>query len=318
MVREKPRIRLLAAVGLAALLALGAGVVLFTQGQSSSAAAEHTIKPLHPVSKKAKAATRTATRLSAKRPKKTAAQTVGQKLDSLLAKHQVVVVSLYAPKAAVDEMARDEAEAGAKLAGAGFMKVNIFSNGQTRPLLTLLGGGASQADRLLDGPAVLIFQRPKNLFVRLGGYADKDTVAQAAINASPVPVSVPAPTPDDNWARAANSVCHGMIDRLRALERPQTPKEYVDYADRVLGVLRETVARLRALKPPKAQRAQIQQMLSLYDAAVVKAKATLEAALHLDREKAGRLAEESQELGDQGDAVAVKLGATACGADVGQ
>jgi hypothetical protein len=172
-------------VGLAALLALGAGVVLFTGGQSTSAAADHVIKPLHPVSKKAKAGARRAAarKVPAKKPKRPAGQNVGQRLDALLAQRRVVIVSLYAPKSAVDELALREAEAGARLAGAGFMKVNIFSNAQTRPLLTLLGGGSVQADRLLDGPAVLIFQRPKNLFVRLGGYADKDSVAQAAINA---------------------------------------------------------------------------------------------------------------------------------------
>jgi hypothetical protein len=184
VVTEKPRIRLLAAVGLVALLALGAGVVLFTRTQSSSAAADHVIRPLHPVSKNAKAATRAAAaRKVPAKPKRPAAEKVGQRLDALLAKRRVVVVSLYAPKSAVDALALGEAEAGARLAGAGFMKVNIFSNAQTRPLLTLLGGGSAQADRLLDGPAVLIFQRPKNLFVRLGGYADKDSIAQAAINA---------------------------------------------------------------------------------------------------------------------------------------
>jgi hypothetical protein len=173
------------AVALAALLALGAGIVLFTRGQSSSAAAEHVIKPLHPVSKMAKATTRAAaaSKVPAKKPKGPVARNAGQRLDALLSKRPVVVVALYAPKSAVDGLALGEAEAGARLAGASFMKVNIFSNAQTRPLLTLLGGGSAQADRLLDGPAVLIFQRPKNLFVRLGGYADKDSVAQAAINA---------------------------------------------------------------------------------------------------------------------------------------
>jgi len=30
---------------------------------------------------------------------------------------------------------------------------------------------------------VLVFQRPRTLFVRLNGFADRDTVAQAAANA---------------------------------------------------------------------------------------------------------------------------------------
>ena len=45
-------------------------------------------------------------------------------------------------------------------------------------------GAPTPADRVLDGPAVLVFVRPNSLFVRLNGFADHDTVAQAAANAS--------------------------------------------------------------------------------------------------------------------------------------
>ena len=38
--------------------------------------------------------------------------------------------------------------------------------------------------RVLDGPAVLVFQRPRTLFVRFNGFADRDTVAQAVANAA--------------------------------------------------------------------------------------------------------------------------------------
>jgi hypothetical protein len=37
---------------------------------------------------------------------------------------------------------------------------------------------------VLDGPAVLVFERPGSLFVRFNGFADRDTVAQAAENAA--------------------------------------------------------------------------------------------------------------------------------------
>ena len=51
------------------------------------------------------------------------------------------------------------------------------------PLTSLLTGGASAADRVLDDPAVLVFTRPKTLYVRLSGWNDRDTVAQAVENA---------------------------------------------------------------------------------------------------------------------------------------
>ena len=41
-------------------------------------------------------------------------------------------------------------------------------------------------NRLLDAPAVLVFQKPHALYVRLNGYVDADTVEQAAVNAAPV------------------------------------------------------------------------------------------------------------------------------------
>ena len=87
----------------------------------------------------------------------------------------------------VDDEAVNEARAGAKLAGAGFVAVNVANERQARPLLPLLAGAASGADGVLDAPAVLVFQRPKKLFVRLEGFADRDTVAQAATNAAPAP-----------------------------------------------------------------------------------------------------------------------------------
>ena len=96
-------------------------------------------------------------------------------LSAALAGNRVVVVGLYDPGAAVDEMAIAEARAGAKAAGAGFVALNVFSERQSRPLLELLGA--------LENPGVLVYRRPDVLFARLAGFADSETVAQAASNA---------------------------------------------------------------------------------------------------------------------------------------
>jgi hypothetical protein len=104
-------------------------------------------------------------------------------LASALASHPVVVVSLYAPRSSVDELATAEARHGATLAGAGFVALNVADEKIVSPLSSLLTGAPTAADRVLDGPAVLVFQRPRTLFVRLNGFADRDTVAQAAANA---------------------------------------------------------------------------------------------------------------------------------------
>lgn len=97
-------------------------------------------------------------------------------LDAALAKNAVVVVSLYVPGARVDKLATDEARAGAALGGVGFLALNVLDERQAKPLLTKIG--------VLEDPSVLVFTRPAKVAVRLAGFVDRDTVAQAAANAS--------------------------------------------------------------------------------------------------------------------------------------
>ena len=80
--------------------------------------------------------------------------------------------------------ATGEAKRGAALAGAGFVAFSVADEKVVSPLTSLLGGAQTAADRVLDGTAVLVFQRPRTLFVRFNGFADRDTVAQAVANAA--------------------------------------------------------------------------------------------------------------------------------------
>jgi hypothetical protein len=96
-------------------------------------------------------------------------------LARTLAKHAVTVVALYDPAAAIDAMALAEARAGAAEVKAGFLALSIRSEPQVRPLAQLLG--------VLESPSVLVYERPNTLFVRLNGFSDRQTIAQAAANA---------------------------------------------------------------------------------------------------------------------------------------
>jgi hypothetical protein len=201
---------LAAAVGVA-VLALGGGFLLLGRGQSSSSAAVPVIKPLHPVAKhvtaapkkvvhakhvvrvkkpaavKVKPAVKAATKPRAVAKPKAPAPLVIDGMPSALAlalrAHPVVVVSLYTPDSGVDTMATAEAKHGAEAAHVGFVAFNVADNKIVSPLSAVLSGAPTPADRVLDGPAVLVFQRPSTLFVRFNGFADRDTVAQAAANA---------------------------------------------------------------------------------------------------------------------------------------
>ena len=195
-----PRVRILAAALVLAVAALAAGFMLLGGSPSSSQAAVKTIKPLHPVNKAAKKAAKPKAKVPAKKLAPKPARKVAKKvakpngpsvidgmpaaLAHALASHAVVVVSLYAPRSSVDAMATDEAKHGAALAGAGFVAFNVADEKIVSPLTSLLTGAQTAADRVLDGPAVLVFQRPRTLFVRFNGFADRDTVAQAVANAA--------------------------------------------------------------------------------------------------------------------------------------
>jgi hypothetical protein len=96
-------------------------------------------------------------------------------IASLLATHRVVVVLLYNPKAKVDSYSLGEAVLGAQLGGAGFLRVNVLDQKQTIPFARAYG--------VLQDPTVLFFVRPGKLLQKLEGFADHETIAQAATNA---------------------------------------------------------------------------------------------------------------------------------------
>jgi hypothetical protein len=93
-----------------------------------------------------------------------------------LGQHAVVVVSLYNPYSEVDGIAFAEARAGAQLAGVGFVPLNVLSGPHVEKLTEQLG--------VLPDPGMLVYVRPAALVARISGFADKETVAQAAQNAA--------------------------------------------------------------------------------------------------------------------------------------
>ena len=294
------------------MLALGGGLLLLSRGQSSSSAAAPVIKPLHPVkhhlrSQKAKHA-------SEKAKARTPAVIDGMPgtLAVALRARPVVVVALYAPGAAVDLAARDEAQQGAALAGAGFVALDVSDNKVAAPLTALLTGAATAADRVLDDPAVLVFQAPKTLFVRFNGFTDRDTVAQAAENAGAVKLTTVGSTVA--WASQANMICNKLKTDLLSLPLPSSGSSVLDWVDKIDGVLQNTVQSLRALKAPTGHEAQVRQMVALYAAAVSGSQALVAAVRAGQSPDLAAFQQKMTSLGARADAIAVDLGATACGA----
>jgi hypothetical protein len=98
-------------------------------------------------------------------------------LARALARHPVVVVSLYDAEAKVDWISVGEARAGARRAGVGFVALNVLQRSASEPLMRKLG--------MLSAPAFFLYERPGRLVMRLDGFADRDLVAQAAVSALP-------------------------------------------------------------------------------------------------------------------------------------
>jgi hypothetical protein len=113
--------------------------------------------------------------------------TLPQALQWQLAHHTIVVVSVYNPRSDVDAISVAEAHAGAVEAGVGFLLVSVLDNKVAGILTALLPSG------LLPNPGVLVYRAPGDIALRLDGFADRDTVAQAATNAKNGETG-PAPT----------------------------------------------------------------------------------------------------------------------------
>jgi hypothetical protein len=191
-----PPIRYAALLGLLAALLIGGGMTVLGHGESS-VATPHVIKhhPFGPGVKKKGTVAPKKHSATATKPKAAQAVTPAPKaalrpsavaaalaaglpnaIATALGRHQTVVVSLYNPYSDVDGIAFAEARAGAKIAGVGFVPLNVLSEAQVGKLTQMLG--------LLPDPGLLVYIRPGTLVARISGFADKETVAQAAQNAA--------------------------------------------------------------------------------------------------------------------------------------
>lgn len=187
--------RIAAVAGLVGALVIGGGLMMLGRHSSSGTIAPLTIKPHfhhavrpHQVAPKHSAATKphvaiTAPVVHARKVARPAVDSAALdaglplSLARALAQHPVVVVQVYDPQAEVDAIAYAEARAGAQQARVGFLPLSVLGPDVSK--LTQKFG------QVLPDPGILVYARPATLALRIDGFVDKDTVAQAAENASP-------------------------------------------------------------------------------------------------------------------------------------
>lgn len=179
-------IQLLALVGLLAALFGGAALTL---KHHSPSAAPPIVERAAKLSHKTRAAAAKPVTHRAVRPKPAsqapalvAANGLPMPLVNALRKHRIVVVSLVDPQSGTDAVSFAEARAGAAAAHVGFLGVSVLDANVAGPLTALLPGGG-----LLPDPGLLIYRRPGSLVQRINGFADRDSVAQAAAASATAP-----------------------------------------------------------------------------------------------------------------------------------
>ena len=191
-----PPIRYAALCALLASVVIGGGLMMLGHKSESAVATPHVINK-HPfgVKKHATTPAKKTTPAAKTKPKPQPVQATPAKapeqpsaviaalaagmpapIAKALGKHPIVVVSLYNPYSEVDGIAFAEARAGAQMAKVGFLPLSVLSQAQVGKLTEQLG--------LLPDPGLLVYARPGTLVARISGFADKETVAQAAQNAA--------------------------------------------------------------------------------------------------------------------------------------
>jgi hypothetical protein len=184
-----PQMRVVALVGLLAALALAGGMFLLTRSQADAGAGDlsgsELAQALTPVQKPAAATTptpaatpkpRRATAAVTPKPKPLVDENgVPTAILEALRRSPAAVVSLTAGGADIDRLTLAEAAAAAKSAGVPYVRIDV--------LQPELGRAIARTFGVVEAPATLVYQRPTSLFLKLDGYADSATIAQAAENA---------------------------------------------------------------------------------------------------------------------------------------
>jgi hypothetical protein len=171
-----PRTRALLIVTVLGLAAMGSALMVLGREQSSSDASPGKSAPQQPKAKSpAPPATASGSDARGDATQTAAPDRLPTAIEQALAANRVVVVALYDPRAKVDATALREAGAGAQLAGTTFVPIDVTKD-QVDALNLRYG--------VIQDPAVLVLRPPGDLIVRIDGFADRDTVAQAAANAA--------------------------------------------------------------------------------------------------------------------------------------
>ena len=119
----------------------------------------------------------------------------------------------------------------------------------------------------------------------------------------------------EEYIAQADAICKQANEEIDALGEPSSLEEIATLAADAIEIQTKSLADLRALKPPEADEAKLNEAYALIDQQVGLGKEILEAAEAGDLEKIQEILAEGEPIDDQADAIAADYGLTECGND---
>jgi hypothetical protein len=218
--------------------------------------------------------------------------------------HEVVVVSVYTPDVDVDRVSMAEAQAGAGLGGAGFVAVDASKDRTT--------GDLTRAFGILSAPTTLVLTRADftKPVTTLGGFVDRETVAQAAANADPTPgASSDAQTA---WAKGAEALCARAQTQFAALGTIATMAQLKQATPKFQTITSSLLGGLRKLPAPAGRAADVEQFLSYAQQDVALTLQLVEGTVKKDAAAVAMASTKEAGVGAQANTLAIALGAPTC------
>ncbi len=119
----------------------------------------------------------------------------------------------------------------------------------------------------------------------------------------------------EEYIAQADAICKQANEEIDALGEPATLEEIVTLAASAIEIQEESLAELRALKPPEEDEATLNEAYDLVEQQVEVGKQVKAAAEAGDMETIQTLIAENDPLDEQADQIALDYGLTECGND---
>ena len=119
----------------------------------------------------------------------------------------------------------------------------------------------------------------------------------------------------EDYIAQADAICKATNEEIDALGEPETLEEVATLAADAIKLQEDGLAELRALEPPEADEATLNEAYALVEQQVDLGRQIQEAAEAGDMEKIQELLTQGEPIDDQADAIATEYGLTECGND---